>query len=80
MKYFVKLQFGAGFMMLFHATVTACPTCYGAPGSPMTDGMNMAILSLLGITGGVLTGVVAFFLYMRRRSMMLNRLFSNRLN
>jgi len=80
MKYVVRLQGAAVFLMLFHATVTACPTCYGAPGSPMTDGMNMAILSLLGITGGVLSGVVAFFLHMRRRSMTINRLFSNRVN
>lgn len=80
MKGVVTLKAVAVCLLLLHTTVTACPTCYGAPGSPMTDGMNMAILSLLGITGGVLTGVIGFFLYMRRRTMMLNRLFSNRLN
>lgn len=58
----------------------SCPTCYGAEDSQMTQAMNMAIMSLLGITGGVLVAVVAFFVYLRRRSMFLNRLFSNRLN
>jgi hypothetical protein len=46
----------------------------------MTEGMNMAILSLLGITGGVLAGFIAFFVYMRRRAQLLHRMFSQRLN
>lgn len=59
---------------------TACPTCYGAPDSPTTEAMNMAIISLLGITGGVLAGVVSFVMYLRRRATMINGVFSNRLN
>ncbi len=46
----------------------ACPVCYGASDSPMTAGVNFAILTLLGITGSVLAGFVSFFLYMRRRA------------
>lgn len=61
-------------------TVIACPSCYGAADSPMTEGMNMAILSLLGITGGVLVSFVAFFVYLRRRARMLHRMFTQRLN
>lgn len=60
--------------------VIACPSCYGAPDSPMTEGMNMAILSLLGITGGVLMSFVAFFVYLRRRARMLHCMFTQRLN
>jgi hypothetical protein len=34
----------------------------------MTQGMNMAILSLLGITGGVLVAFGSFFVYLRKRA------------
>lgn len=68
------------FILAGSGVAYGCPTCYGAADSPMTDGMNMAILTLLGITGFVLAGFVSFFLYLRRRAMMINRMFSNRLN
>jgi len=48
--------------------VSACPVCYGAQDSPMTAGMNTAILVMLGITGFVLAIIVVFFLWMWRRS------------
>ncbi len=50
----------------------ACPVCYGAADSPMLDGMNAAIVVLLGITGTVLAGIGSFFIMMRRRSKILN--------
>jgi len=54
---------------VFHpATALACAVCYGDPQAPMTNGMNMAILSLLGITGGVLSAFVAFFVFLRKRA------------
>jgi LPXTG-motif cell wall-anchored protein len=53
----------------FHAsTALGCAVCYGDPQAPMTNGMNMAILSLLGITGGVLSVFVAFFVFLRKRA------------
>ncbi len=48
-------------------TSLACPSCYGAKDSPMTAGMNTAILVMLGITGVVLSFIVAFFLMMWKR-------------
>ena len=70
-----------GLVLVAHpACVLACPSCYGAPDSPMTNGMNMAIMSLLGITGFVLIAFVSFFIYLRRRSLTLHRQFANRLN
>ncbi|MEW5874213.1 MAG: LPXTG cell wall anchor domain-containing protein [Candidatus Zixiibacteriota bacterium] len=54
--------------ILHPATATACAVCYGDPQAPMTNGMNMAILSLLGITGGVLSAFVAFFVFLRKRA------------
>ncbi len=61
-------------------TVLACPSCYGDPGSSEVQGMKWAIISLLGITGTVLGGVGAFFLYLRKRALELNRQFADRLN
>ncbi len=58
----------------------ACPTCYGDPSSSEVQGMKWAILSLLGITGTVLVGLSALFLYLRKRAIELNRRFSDRLN
>ncbi len=50
--------------------VWACATCFGAQDSPQTQGMNMAILTLLGVTytlfGGMLT--TAFVLWRRNRT------------
>ena len=58
----------------------ACPSCFGDPESPMTDGMNAGILFLLGITGTVLTTISLFFLYLRKRWVEVNRPFRNMLN
>ena len=65
---------------LISSNVLGCPSCYGDPNSSATQGMNIAILSLLGVTGSVLGGVVAFFLYMRHRSLMIHRRFKDMLN
>ena len=47
---------------------SACPVCFGAKDSPMTAGMNMAILTMLGIIGSVLMGFVGIFIFMWRRN------------
>lgn len=46
----------------------ACATCYGAPDSPMTHGMNNAILLLIGVVGMVYVGIVKVIWDFRRRS------------
>jgi hypothetical protein len=46
----------------------ACPACYGAPDSPMTAGMNTAVLVMLGITGTVLVLLALSFLVLYRRA------------
>lgn len=63
-------------LLVCHFSTFACPNCYGDPESSMTEGMNMAIISLLGITGSMLALLGGFFLYLRRRF----RLLTNRLN
>ena len=55
---------------MYAPPVWACATCFGAQDSPQTQGMNMAILTLLGVTytlfGAMLT--TAFVLWRRNRT------------
>ena len=44
--------------LLLTDIVYSCGVCYGDPNSAAVDGMNKAIISLLGTTGFVLSGVV----------------------
>jgi len=47
------------FILLFvPETADACATCFGDPTAPASQGMNWAIITLLGVTGGVLGGII----------------------
>jgi len=50
------------------ASAWACPVCFGAAESPMTQGMNMAILFMLGVLACVATGFVMFFVQLFKLS------------
>lgn len=50
----------------------ACATCYGASDSPLAQGMNWGIVTLLGFVGMVLGGISLFFVHIGRRSARLN--------
>lgn len=65
---------------LFAERANACPNCYSDPNSSMAQGMSMAIISLLGVTGGVLVAFGSFFVYLRKRALMADKIFSNRFN
>ncbi len=54
--------------LLIQGSVLACGSCYGAADSSATNGMNFAILSMLGVTGSVLAAMTSFFLYLRKRA------------
>jgi hypothetical protein len=45
-------------VFLIPETVQACATCFGDPSAPASQGLNWAILTLLGVTGGVLGGLI----------------------
>ena len=45
-------------MLFVPETAEACATCFGDPSAPASQGMNWAILTLLGVTGCVLGGVI----------------------
>jgi hypothetical protein len=55
-------------LALHPGSLLACAACYGQSDSPMAQGMNWGIFSLLGVIGLVLGGVAAFFIYLARRS------------
>jgi hypothetical protein len=46
----------------------ACAACYGASDSPMAQGMNAGIFSLLVVVVSVLGGVGGFFIYLAKKS------------
>jgi ABC-type transport system involved in multi-copper enzyme maturation permease subunit len=46
----------------------ACAVCYGAPGAAQTKGMNLGIITMLGVTGVVLGGFAAMIFCFARRA------------
>ena len=54
------------------SSALACATCYGASDSPLAQGMNWGIVTLLGVIGAVLAGVIAFFVHVGVKSAKLN--------
>ena len=73
MKRGVQLVVIAIALLLVPSILSACPVCYGAPGSPMTKGSNNGIMFLLGIIGFVQVGFVAMFWSFWRRARELRR-------
>ena len=51
----------------------ACAVCFGAADSTQTAGMNMAMLTLLGVTGTLFCGIGACILTFRRRVLAIER-------
>lgn len=67
MKLFGKIFFILA--ALAPAKIFACATCYGSNvDNNMTQGMNLGILTLLGVVGTVLVTFGAFLIYIFRRS------------
>ena len=55
--------------MIFHSpSVFACAMCYGKSDSPLAQGMNWGIFSLLAVIVTVLGGIATFFIYLARKS------------
>ena len=46
----------------------ACPVCFGDPDSPAVQGTRWAVVTLLGVTGGVLSCFVGFIFHLMKRS------------
>lgn len=58
-------------MLFVQSEALACPVCYGDKESAEVEGARWAIMFLLGVTGTVLSGVVAFVVHLRRRARLL---------
>ena len=66
-------------LLLFILTLTpdnlfGCATCFGDPSAPAAQGMNWAIITLLGVTGGVLGGVIHTIMTIRKKTKKFNQL------
>ena len=57
------------FLLLFMIDIGySCGTCYGDQNSAAVEGMNWAIIFLLGTTGSVLSGVVLSIISIGKKS------------
>ncbi|GEM_PF-455523 len=54
-------------LLTLGTSATACPSCYGAAQNNTMDAANTAVMTLLGITGFVLSGIAGFGLFMWKR-------------
>lgn len=46
----------------------ACAACFGQSDSPMANGMNWGILTLLVVVVSVLTGIASFFVFLAKKA------------
>jgi hypothetical protein len=51
-----------------HASLLACPVCFGAEETSIVEGTKIGIIVMLAITLAVQGAFVAFFLHLRRRA------------
>ena len=64
-----KFLLAAGTLLACRAeSVVACAACYGQSDSPLAQGMNWGIFTLLGMIAFVLTGITSFFVVINRKS------------
>jgi protein-disulfide isomerase len=64
-----KIFFAATLAALAPGKLSACAACYGGSiDSPMADGMNWGILTLLAVVGTVLGAFLTFLIYAIRKS------------
>ncbi len=56
------------FLCVFPTVVLPCAVCYGNPEDPLSQGMNMGILTLLGFIGLVLLIIAASIISLSLRT------------
>ena len=48
--------------------------CYGANSNDeLSQGLNMAIIALIGVTGTVLGGIISFVVFLNKRQKQINK-------
>jgi hypothetical protein len=64
---FVLLAAGIA-LIAVPTSLRACAACYGQSDSPLASGVTWGILSLLVVVMSVLGSIVAFFVYINKKS------------
>ena len=72
MKLLRKLLMVAALAVASPSPLFACAACYGRTDSPLAEGMNWGIFTLLGVVLTVLTCVAVFFVHIVRKEETLN--------
>lgn len=68
-RFWSALVLAGALVALIPGESWACPICFGGdPDSQIAQSMNWAVFTLLGVTGGVLSGFVGFILHLVKRS------------
>jgi hypothetical protein len=62
------IAFGAAALGALTPGAQACATCFGASDSKLAQGMNLGILTLLGVVAVVLAGLAGFVVTLAVRS------------
>lgn len=69
MKSFWKILLPGALILCAPPQLFACATCFGGNiDSPMADGMNWGIFTLLAVIGTVLASFLTFLIYVIRKS------------
>ena len=69
-----KLTSFSIFILFFIAdSINACSTCYGDPNSNAAKGMDMAIITLLGIIGPLLFAIIMGIISIGMKSKKMNQ-------
>ena len=55
-------------LLAIPGTSSACPVCYGAPGTQVTEAIDTAVLFMLGIVMVMLGSAGAFIWYLRGKA------------
>jgi len=55
-------------VFMARSSLFACPVCFQVEQSPATDGLQAAVLVLMGVTAMVLSGLATFIFKFARRS------------
>ena len=68
-RFWSTLLLAGALVALIPSESLACPICFGGdPDSQIAQSVNWAVFTLLGVTGGVLSGFVGFILHLVKRS------------
>ena len=61
-------------LILFSSVLFPCAVCYGNPDAPMTHGMNMGVLTLMGFIGFILCTILFSIISISIRTKKINNL------